>query len=196
MFVPVDPTTFDLTYDVSINVGLGTGREDERVAALQQALQLQMQVYGQYGAQNGLVSLTNIRNSLADILAVNGVRNSDRYFAPINQEIEQQMLAQQQQQQQAMSQQQQDPNAAYLQAEQMKAQTKAGTDMAKLQLEAAKATAQDDRERDKMAQDLMVNAAKIAGQYGATVDVAAIKAEQDKLRTVAGIAQQLSLIHI
>ena len=190
VFVPINPMVWDTSYDVSINVGLGTGREDERVAALQQALQLQMQVYGQYGSQNGLVSLTNIRNSLADILAINGVRNSDRYFAPINQEIEKQMLAQQQQQQQAMSQQQQDPNAAYLQAEQMKAQAKAGTDMAKLQLEAAKATAQDDRERDKMAQDLMVNAAKIAGQYGATVDVAAIKAEQDKMRTVAGIAQQ------
>ena len=190
VFVPVDPRKFDTSYDVSINVGLGTGREDERVAALQQALQLQMQVYAQYGAQNGLVSLTNIRNSLADILAVNGVRNSDRYFAPINQEIEQQMLAQQQQQQQQMSQQQQDPNAAYLQAEQMKAQAKAGTDMAKLQFEAAKATADDDRERDKMAQDLLVNAAKIAGQYGSTVDVAAIRAEQDKMRTVAGIAQQ------
>ena len=190
VYVPVDPRNFDISYDVSINVGLGTGREDERVAALQQALQLQMQVYAQYGTQNGLVSLTNIRNTLADILAVNGVRNSDRYFAPINQEIEQQMLAQQQQQQQAMAQQQQDPNAAYLQAEQMKAQTKAGTDMARLQLEAAKATAQDDRERDKMAQDLLVNAAKISGQYGATVDVAAIKAEQDKMRTVAGIAQQ------
>ena len=189
VFVPINPMVWDTSYDVSINVGLGTGREDERVAALQQALQLQMQVYAQYGSQNGLVSLTNIRNTLADILAVNGVRNSDRYFAPINQEIEQQMLAQQQQQQQAMAQQQQDPNAAFLQAEQMKAQTKAGTDMAK-QLEAAKATAQDDRERDKMAQDLMVNAAKIAGQYGATVDVAAIKAEQDKMRTVAGIAQQ------
>jgi len=190
VFVPINPMVWDTSYDVSINVGLGTGREDERVAALQQALQLQMQVYAQYGAQNGLVSLTNIRNSLADILAINGVRNSDRYFAPINQEIEKQMLAQQQQQQQAMAQQQQDPNAAYLQAEQMKAQAKAGTDMAKIQLEAAKATAQDDRERDKMAQDLMVNAAKIAGQYGATVDVAAIKAEQDKIRTFAGVAQQ------
>lgn len=190
VFVPINPMVWDTSYDVSINVGLGTGREDERVAALQQALQLQMQVYGQYGAQNGLVSLTNIRNTLADVLAINGVRNSDRYFAPINQEIEQQMLAMQQQQQQQMSQQQQDPNAAYLQAEQMKAQAKAGTDMAKIQLEAAKATAQDDRERDKMAQDLMVNAAKIAGQYGATVDVAAIKAEQDKIRTFAGVAQQ------
>lgn len=190
IYVPVDPRVWDTSYDVSINVGLGTGREDERVAALTQALQLQMQVYANYGAQNGLVSLTNIRNTLADILAVNGVRNSDRYFAPINQEIEQQMLALQQQQQQMMAQQQQDPNAAYLQAEQMKAQAKVATDMAKLQLDATKAAADDDRERDKMAQDLMVNAAKIAGQYGATVDVAAIKAEQDKMRTVAGIAQQ------
>lgn len=190
VYVPVDPRVWDTSYDVSINVGLGTGREDERVAALTQALQLQMQVYANYGAQNGLVSLTNIRNTLADILAINGVRNSDRYFAPINQEIEQQMLALQQQQQQLMAQQQQDPNAAYLQAEQMKAQAKVATDMAKLQLDATKAAADDDRERDKMAQDLMVNAAKIAGQYGATVDVAAIKAEQDKMRTVAGIAQQ------
>lgn len=190
VYVPVDPRVWDTSYDVSINVGLGTGREDERVAALTQALQLQMQVYANYGSQNGLVSLTNIRNSLADILAVNGVRNSDRYFAPITQEIEQQMLQQQQQRQQMMAQQQQDPNAAYLQAEQIKAQAKVSTDMAKLQLDATKAAADDDRERDKMAQDLMINAAKIAGQYGATVDVAAIKAEQDKMRTVAGIAQQ------
>jgi hypothetical protein len=41
-----------------------------------------------------------------------------------------------------------------------------------------------------MAQDLMVDAAKIYGQYGTAVDVARVKAEQDKLRTIAGIAQQ------
>jgi hypothetical protein len=99
--------------DVSVNVGLGTGREDEKVAALQQALTMQTQVYQQYGPQNGLVSLTNIRNTITDMMAVAGVRNSDRYFAPINQEIEQQMLALQQQQQSMMAQQQQDPNAAY-----------------------------------------------------------------------------------
>ena len=189
IFTPVDPRVWDTSMDISINVGLGTGREDERVAALQQALQLQTQIYQGYGPQNGLVSLTNIRNTLTDMLAAAGVRNSDRYFAPINQEIEQQMLALQQQQQQMMAQQQQDPNAAYLQAEQMKAQAKVSTDMAKLQLDAQKAMAEDDLKRDQMAQDLLVDAAKIAGQYGAQVDVAGIKAEQDKLRTVAGIAQ-------
>lgn len=189
-FVPVDPRVWDVGMDISINVGLGTGREDERVAALQQALQLQTQVYQQYGPMNGLVSLTNIRNTLTDMMAAAGVRNSDRYFAPINQEIEAQMLQLQQMQQQQLAQQQQDPNAAYLQAEQMKAQAKVSTDMAKLQLDAQKAMAEDDRERDKMAQDLLVDAAKIAGQYGTQVDVARVKAEQDKLRTVAGIAQQ------
>jgi len=189
-FVPVDPRVWDVGMDITINVGLGTGREDERVAALQQALQLQTQVYQQYGPMNGLVSLTNIRNTLTDMMAAAGVRNSDRYFAPINQEIEAQMLQLQQMQQQQLAQQQQDPNAAYLQAEQMKAQAKVSTDMAKLQLDAQKAMAEDDRERDKMAQDLLVDAAKIAGQYGTQVDIARVKAEQDKLRTVAGIAQQ------
>lgn len=188
-FVPVDPRIWDVSMDVSVNVGLGTGREDEKVAALQQALTMQTQVYQQYGPMNGLVSLTNIRNTITDMMAAAGVRNSDRYFAPINQEIEQQMLALQQQQQALMAQQQQDPNAAYLQAEQIKAQAKMQSDMAKLQLDATKAAAEDDLKRDQMAQDLLVDAAKVAGQYGTAVDVARVKAEQDKLRTVAGIAQ-------
>ena len=188
-FIPVDPRVWDISMDVSVNVGLGTGREDEKIAALQQALTMQTQVYQQYGPMNGLVSLTNIRNTITDMMAAAGVRNSDRYFAPINQEIEQQMLALQQQQQALMAQQQQDPNAAFLQAEQMKAQAKMSTDMAKLQLDATKAAAEDDLKRDQMAQDLLVDAAKVAGQYGQAVDVARVKAEQDKLRTVAGIAQ-------
>ena len=189
IFVPVDPRVWDTSMDMSVNVGLGTGREAEKAVALQQALQLQMTIYQNYDPQNGLVSLTNIRNSLTDMMAASGIRNSDRYFAPINQEIEQQLLAIQQQQQQAMAQNQQDPNAAFLQAEQMKANAKVQTDMAKLQLDATKAAAEDDLKRDQMAQDLLVDAAKIAGQYGSTVDVARVKAEQDKIRTIANVAQ-------
>ena len=187
-FVPVDPRAWNADMDVQINIGLGTGREDEKLQALQYTLQIQQQVYQQYGPMNGLVSLTNIRNTLADTLAVTGVRNAERYFAPITPEIEMQMLQMQQQQQAAMAQ-GQDPNAAFLQAEQIKAQAKMNTDMMKLQLDAQKAAADDDRKRDQMAQDLMVDAAKVYGQYGTAVDVARIKAEQDKLRTVANIAQ-------
>ena len=189
MFVPVDPRVWDQSMDVSINVGLGTGREEEKAIALSQALQMQTMVYQNYGPMNGLVSLTNIRNTLADQLAVSGIRNADRYFAPITPEIEMQML-QMQQQAQAQQGQASDPNAAFLQAEQMKAQTKAQTDMAKLQLDMQKAAANDDLKRDQMAQDLLVNAAKIYGEYGTAVDVAGIQAEQDKTRAMIGAMSQ------
>ena len=187
-FIPVDPRTWNTSMDVSINVGLGTGREEEKMMGLNQALQMQTMVYQTYGPMNGLVSMTNIRNTLADMLAATGVCNADRYFAPITPEIEAQML-QMQQQAQAAQGQASDPNAAFLQAEQMKAQTKMQTDMAKLQLDAQKAASEDDLKRDMMAQSLLVDAAKIYGQYGTAVDVAKVQAEQDKLRVVSGIAQ-------
>ena len=187
-FVPVDPRVWNTSMDVSINVGLGTGREEEKMMGLNQALQMQTMVYQNYGPQNGLVSMTNIRNTLADLLAASGVRNADRYFAPMTPEIEAQML-QAQQQAQAQQGQQPDPNAAFLQAEQMKAQAKMQSDMAKLQLDAQKAASEDDLKRDKMAQDLLVDAAKIYGQYGTAVDVAKVQAEQDKVRMIGGMAQ-------
>mgnify|MGYP003632134056 CR=1 FL=1 len=130
-FIPVDPRVWDSSMDVSINVGLGTGREEEKAMALNQALQMQTMVYQTYGPMNGLVSMTNIRNTLADQLAVAGIRNADRYFAPITEEIEAQML-QQQQEAQAQQGEAADPNAAFLQAEQMKAQAKMQSDMAKM----------------------------------------------------------------
>jgi hypothetical protein len=155
---------------------------------LSQALQMQMTVYQNYGPMNGLVSLTNIRNTLADQLAVSGIRNADRYFAPITPEIEMQMLQMQQQAQEAQGQ-PADPNAAFLQAEQIKAQVKMQSDQMKMQLDAQKAAASDDLKRDQMAQDLLVDAAKIYGEYGTSVDVARIQAEQDKARMIGDMAQ-------
>lgn len=189
-FIPVDPRVWNADMDVSVNVGLGTGREEEKMMALQQAFGVQQQVYQAYGPQNGLVSLTNIRNTLADILAASGVRNAERYFAPITPEIEQQMLMMQQQQQAMMAQNQQDPNAAFLQAEAMKTQAKAQVDMTKAQMENQRKMQEmaldDDLQRDQMAQDLLVDAAKIYGQYGTSVDVARVKAEQERERRMFG----------
>lgn len=187
-FVPVDPRAWNATMDVSINVGLGTGREEEKQAALQQALSIQQQIYQGYGPQNGVVSLTNIRNTLADLLASSGIRNSNRYFQPINPQIEQQMLMQAQMQAEQQGQ-QSDPNQALLQAEAMKAQTKAQTDLAKLDLERQKFAAEeqrkrtelamdDDRQRDEMIQDLAVQVAEVLGKYGTAIDVERIRQEQ------------------
>ena len=189
-FQPVDPKAFDIDMDVTINVGLGTGREEEKTNALAMALQQQTMVYQTYGPMNGLVSLTNIRNTLSDILASSGIRNADRYFAPITPEIEMQLLQMQQQQQAALAgqNQPQDPAAVMAQAEQMKAQTRAQVDLQRAQMDDARKredmTMQDDLKRDQMAQNLYVDAAKTLGQYGSAVDIARIKAEQEKERQI------------
>jgi hypothetical protein len=176
-YEPIDPRSWDKKMDVSVNVGLGTGQEDQKQAALAQALQMQMQIFQAYGVGNGMVSLTNIRNTLADMLAMNGLRNSNRYFQPMDEQMEAQLM-QQQEMQKAQQPPQMTQQEAYIQAEQIKAQAKAQSDMAKVQLDAQKAMADDDLKRDQMDQDLLVDAAKILGQYGTAVDVAAVKTAQ------------------
>ena len=179
-FQPVDPRTWNTNMDMSVNVGVGTGQEGERHAALSQALQMQMQIWSQYGNGNGLVTMTGIRNTLGDMLALQGVRNIDRYFNPITPEIEQMLI--QQQQQQAQENPQMSDGEALVQAEQYKADKKAEMDMLKAQIDAQKAIAIDDRERDKLDQDLIIKAAEILGNYGTKVDIEQIKAAQQEAR--------------
>jgi len=179
-FVSIDPRSWNSGMDVTVNVGIGTGREEQRQIALQQALQMQMQIWTTYGHSNGMVSMTGIRNTLGDMLALNGVKNVDRYFNPITPEIEQQLIAQQQQQ--AQENPQLSDGEALVQAEQYKADKKAEMDMLKAQIDAQKAIAVDDRERDKLDQELIIKAAEILGRYGTTVDSAKIKAEQQEPR--------------
>ena len=49
--------------------------------------------------------------------------------------------------------------------------------------------AKDDLERDRMAQDLAVDQAKILGQHGTAVDVARVKAEQEAMRNFMGMGR-------
>lgn len=196
-FVAVDPRSWNADADMIVNVGIGTGREAEKSAVLRETLQMQMSVWQQYGPQNGLVTMTNVRNTLADLLGTVGLKNTDRYYLPVTFEKEQELIAAKQQQaaqQAAMMQQgQTDPQQAFMATEQMKASTKAQVDMAKLQLDAQKAASdrdfkmhelamKDDLQRDNMVQDLAVKVAEILGKYETAVDTTAIKAEQDKVR--------------
>jgi len=68
----------------------------------------------------------------------------------------------------------------------MKAQTRAQVDMAKAQMDNERKmhemAMKNDLQRDQMAQNLYVDQARITGQYGSTVDVARIKAEQERQR--------------
>lgn len=188
-FVPVDPTSWGTELDLCVNVGLGTNAHDQKFMTLSSLQQMQMQVYSSYGPGNGLVTLSNIRNTAADILDLGGIHNAERHLQPMTPEREQQLM-QQAAQQAAQQQQGSDPNAAFLQAEQMKAQLKAQTDSQKTVMEHQRKmlemASSDDLQRDQMAQDLLVQAAKILGQYGTTVDVARVQAEQAAPRQMMG----------
>ena len=217
-FVPVDPSVWDIEMDMEINVGLGTGQEDVKAAALMQTFQTQQQIWQTYGPKNGLVSMTQMRNTLADTLALSGFKNADRYYKPMNPETEQQLMAQMaeeaaQAEQAALEQGQQgDPMAqALIQAEQIKAQasmqgqqmklqgkmqgdqiklqanmqvkaaemqSEQGKELAELQLKYRELQQGDDLNRDKMNQELLIEAARILGQYGSAVDVERVRAMQ------------------
>ena len=181
-FIPVDPRSWNTSMDVSTNVGLGTGKEDTKQMALTQALEMQMQIWSTYGSSNGLVTMTGIRNTLGDMLAIAGIKNVDRYFNPMTAETEQ-MLVQQQEQLAAQQQETAMTDAeALVQSEQYNADKQMEMQQLKLQIEAQKAIAIDDRDRDKMDQDLLIKAAEILGKYGTAVDTANIKKAQEEAR--------------
>jgi hypothetical protein len=178
-FVPVDPRSWTSDLDLVTNVGLGNNHRDERIAALQMTMQTQMQVWQTYGPSNGIVTMTGIRNTLADILGMAGIHNADRYYNQMNPQIEQQLMMQAAQAAQGQQPQQpSDPNMAFLQSEQMKTATRAQVDMAKVQLDAEKMRMDDDRERDRMAQDLAIRAGELLAKTGVQLDLNAIKREQ------------------
>ena len=188
-FVPIDLQNWNVDLDLIVNVGVGTGREREKAVTLQQTLAIQQQIYQGYGPMNGVVTLSQMRNTLADLLAIGGLKNADRYFMPMTPEIEQQMMMQQQQaaqQAQMAAGQAPDPMAMAMQTEQMKTQTKAQVDMAKAQMDNQykmhELAMKDDLARDEMVQDLAVKVAEILGKYGTAVDVEEVKQEQATVR--------------
>lgn len=180
-FVPVDPRSWTADADLICNVGLGTGKHEERSMVLREVLQNQMGIWQSYGPQNGVVTLTNIRNTLSDILSHSGLHNAERYYAAMDPQKEQMLLQQAAQAQQGQAQ-GSDPNAAFLQAEQAKVSARVMTDQQRNALEEKKAYMADDRERDKMAQELFLGVAEIAAKTGAQMNTAQLKAEQAAMR--------------
>ena len=184
-FVPIDPRVWNTEMDLEISVGLGTGKAEDKQMTLQQILGIQQQIYQQYGPSNGLVTLTQIRNTLADVLAGVGMRNAERYFNPMNPQVEQQMMMQAQQQAQGQPK-QMDPAQAMMNAEQIKAQAKMQSDMARVQLDNKKLEMEDDRKRDELDQELIVKAAELLSKHGISLDTNRIKELQNAPRNNGG----------
>lgn len=152
-FVPVDPRSWNVGMDVTVNIGLGTGQEEQKLMALQQTLQQQLSIWQNYGHDNGLVSMTGIRNTLADMNVIAGIRNNDRYYNPMNQQIEAE-FTKRKMQEQAQQPKPLEQTEAYLKAEQMKVQAKAQGDVQKAQIEMAKVQSKSQYDMQKMQIDV------------------------------------------
>lgn len=180
--IQVQPGAWNPEMDMSINVGLGTGQQEQKAATLMQALQWQQMLWQMGGGpMNGLVTLTQIRNTLADLLKLGGIPNDDRYFLPMDPQREEMMLQRAAQQQQG--QQGGNPIAEAemirAQAKQMEVQTKAQLDREKMRIDAMAKAEEADRKRDQMDQDLLIEAAK---QAGGNVPVQQIQTMQQRPR--------------
>jgi hypothetical protein len=184
--IQIQPGTWDASMDLAVNVGLGTGQQEQKAQTLMQALQWQQMLWQMGGGpQNGLVSMTQIRNTVADLLKLGGIPNDDRYFMPMDPQREQMLL-----QQAAQAQQGQDPSNPLVDAEmvraqaklmeaQTNAQSKAQIEREKMRIDAMAKAEEADRKRDQMDQDLLIEAAKQSGQ---AVPVGTIQAMQQRPR--------------
>ena len=90
-FITVDPSLFDPTMRVRPNPMLGKGSDVTRLAVLGNVLTQQQGIIAQYGLGNGVVGIQEVYNTLTDMLAINNIRNINRYFKQLTPQQIQQM---------------------------------------------------------------------------------------------------------
>jgi hypothetical protein len=164
--------------DMIVNIALGRGSDAQRAAFLLQILGLQKEAIEKYGPNNPLVSLEQMRGTLADITKLAGYMDPAKFWKEISPESVDQFMQQMQQ-----SNDKPDPAEILAQIESQKTQADIIINAAKQELERQKAAASADFDRDKLYIDSVLRAAEMQAKYGAQVDMAVIKGEVDRQRT-------------
>jgi hypothetical protein len=163
-FVPIDPRGWNATMDATANIALGRGTDTERMAMLQQLMQMQKEALTTLGPVNPLTDMQKLYNTLAEMTSLAGFKDTSRFWSdpaqfspppqpPEQPDINEQLIAVQIQQ---------------IQADMQKK-------AAELQLEREDMLMKDDRERDKMEMDLYMAAAELQAKYGTQISVEEIK---------------------
>ena len=151
-FIPVDPRPWNAKMDVTINVALSAGTTEQRLAMLQYQWEKQSETYSALGPNNGVVTLGQIRNTMAKIAELAGFKDAAQFWMPVPMDYD---VPQQQGEPQP------DPNAEatkmLAQVEQEKAQLQAQS--AQMRIEAELYAKQQ-----KLDHDAMVQAAKIQNE--------------------------------
>lgn len=175
-WVPIDPRAWHADKDVIVNVGLGLGLTDQKISTLQAIAQDQKEWYQALGPGNPMVSLHQIRETRAKIVALTGFRDPDPFYQAVSPQQEQQFA-------QAMSQ-KPDPSLLLAQAEMAKAEAdkaRVQVDIAiaerKIALAETQARLEDDRLRDEQAATLILKIRELEMKYHQTLNHDEIQAE-------------------
>ncbi|GCA50629.1 hypothetical protein KGO5_03076 [Sinorhizobium sp. KGO-5] len=171
--IPLDE--FSTDYDVATSVAFGVMSRDQSAAQLTNILNHQMQLMQ---AGSPIVSQQQVYATHQKLAETAGFKNTSMFFTdpstlppppppppPV------------------------DPNAGLIEMEKVKAQLKAQQDQADREFQMTKLGAQQDFERDQMAQDLELKKAEIEAKYAAQVEVERLKLEQRMPRDPMGNIQ-------
>jgi len=172
----VTPDAYDATMDVEVNPAIGRGSTQDRLQLLMGIKATQEQIISSQGADNPMCGPMEYRNTLTDIMAIGGMKNVSRYFKPIDQA----------QLQKALTDAAQKPNAemVFAQAEADKVRAQVIKILADARVKTTEMGLKDDRERDKLDQDAIIEAAKLQLE-GGQLDLQAIQTAIDAVRPEA-----------
>lgn len=172
-FVPVDISRFDPFLVAEPNVGIGTTSPEQKLATLQFILAKQEAYMDRLGFDNPFTSMSQLYNTLEDIVELGGLPNPGRYFNYIDRRAEE-VIAKRMSEQAAADAERQmqmqpiDPGRSLMMTESMKTRAKmqeimidARTKQLELQQRALEKAEEFDIRRDELAQQRVINLAKI-----------------------------------
>lgn len=173
-YVPVNPTQFDATMICVPNPAIGRGSDMDRFMILQGIKQEIKETIQAMGPMNPLCGPIEYRNVNVDLMAIGGMRNTQRYFKPMG-EKEMQALAQ-------TLQQKEDPQMVYAKAEADKVRAQVVKILTDARVKVEDLTQTDDRDRDKFQGEQLLKAAELIGKFMIPDPTASIQAQWDMER--------------
>lgn len=180
-FVQMDPRSWDVSMDVIVNVGVGDGTMEERMAVLGNVAAKQEQILQTVGPNNPIVSIAQYTNTLAKMLELAGIKDTQSYFTRLPADFQ-------------MPQDEEKPTPEEMLAEVQRQSILADIEKkaAELELEREKMIRIDDRERDRIEQDGLLRKYDLELKYNTQIQSAEINAALNKDREV--IRQETALI--
>ncbi|TNC10847.1 hypothetical protein FF100_22105 [Methylobacterium terricola] len=167
----IDPRQINPDLLVSTNTGLGKGKDSDRLQMFANLLQYQQMIIQAVGP-NGPVGPQEIRNTIASMMNIAGIKDVSKYIKPIPLNYQPPNPQQAPNPQMYLAQGQIQNDQIKLKLEMQKMQLEHERQVAKMQMDMA-------LEREKLAQERVLQLATIQAQYGSQLQQAEMDRELD-----------------